>query len=132
MSLYRGELYAMESARALIEGERLRAYYLGLLHNLLGHHYRHRQYRQAMRYIFRLLEYDPCHDVAHRLAMHCYLKMGWRSRALRHYRVCCQVLEVEYGSQPEAETAALFEQIRLDPGRIMADERGVLDTLRPL
>ena len=41
-----------------------------------------------------------------------YAQLGQRSAALRQYRECARILDEEMGLAPDAETTALYEQIR--------------------
>ena len=100
-----------------MERERLRARYLTLLAHLADYHYGAGNHEVCLDYAWRLLACDPCREDAHRLIMRCYVRQGERAEALRHYRLCVDILRAEFKAAPEAATTTLFEQIRLDPGQ---------------
>ena len=66
----------------------------------------------ALPHARRRLALDPLHEPAHRQLMALYAQMGQRSAALRQYRECARILDEELGLAPDAETAALHDQIR--------------------
>ncbi len=60
----------------------------------------------------RWLELDPGNELAHRLLMQTWATLGRRSEALAQYERCATVLRREYGTAPQAETAALRAALR--------------------
>ena len=66
----------------------------------------------ALPHARRRLALDPLHEPAHRQLMALYAQTGQRSAALRQYRECARILDEELGLAPDAETTALYEQIR--------------------
>lgn len=111
---YQGDLCMAPDPQTLIERERLRARNLTLLMWLADTTYGARRYRQSLAYTQRLLQYDPCREDAHRLAMRCYVQVGERAQAFQQYRLCQELLRQEFDAVPEQATIALFDQIRLD------------------
>ena len=61
----------------------------------------------------RLLAMDPWREEAHRQRMIALARSGQRSAALAQYQACRAILQKEFDSEPEAETTALYERIRL-------------------
>lgn len=118
VGLYRGDLCMGTDVQALMERERLRARYLTLLAHLADYHYGESAYVACQGYAWRLLGCDPCREDAYRMMMRCYVRQGERAEALRHYRLCVDILRAEFETAPETATTMLFEQIRLDPGSI--------------
>lgn len=118
VELYRGDLCVAADVQALVERERLRTRYLGLLAYLADYYYSIGDYAACMEYAWQLLGCDPCREDAHRVLMRCFIRRGERAAALSHYRRCADILRAEFDAAPEPATAALFEQIRLDPSRI--------------
>ncbi|WP_222273120.1 AfsR/SARP family transcriptional regulator [Modestobacter marinus] len=115
---YRGDMYACDDLRAVVERERLRALHLSLLSRLADQHFDQHRYAQALRYAGRLLAADPCREDAHRLVMRCHVRLGERAQALRQYRTCARILEAEFGAGPEPLTDALFDRIRVAPDSV--------------
>ncbi|WP_216870967.1 AfsR/SARP family transcriptional regulator, partial [Modestobacter excelsi] len=118
VDFYRGDVYACDDLRAIVERERLRAVHLSLLSRLADQHFEQQQYVQALRYAMRLLAADPCREDAHRLVMRCHVRLGERAQALRQYRTCARILDVEFGAGPEPLTDALFARIRVAPDSV--------------
>jgi DNA-binding SARP family transcriptional activator len=102
VQLYAGDLSpaAGGGAQAVIERERLRAIYLSLLVRLADACFARGDYAACLAHAQRLLGHDPRREDAHRLVMRCHVRRGERD---------------EFEAEPEPATAALFEQVRLDP-----------------
>ena len=118
VQLYRGDLCVGTDVQALLAGETLRAHYLTILARLADYSYTVGDYANCLEYAQRLLSADPCREDAHRLVMRCCVRQGERTQALRQYRLCQTVLRTEFDTAPEPATAALYEQIRLDPSLV--------------
>ena len=116
--LYHGDLFGGTDVHTLTERERLRARHLTLLVHLADYTFAQNDYSAALAYARRLLDYEPCREDAHRMLMRCYVRRGERAQALHQYRVCCDMLRVEFDAPPEPATTALFEQVRHDPSSI--------------
>lgn len=67
---------------------------------------------QALDAARRLLTLEPWLEEAHRQVMRLLARQGQRAAALAQYQHCRQVLAAELGAAPDAETSALYEQIR--------------------
>jgi DNA-binding SARP family transcriptional activator len=117
LALYRGHLVGDSDIQTVIERESLRATFLDLLATLADCHIGSDPAR-ALTYIQRLLTHDPCREDAHRLAMRCYMGQHARTKALRQFQLCGQALRIEFDAEPEQETIALYNQIRLDPASV--------------
>lgn len=115
---YRGDLCAVGSTQALMLCEALRARYLNLLAHLADYHFSQQQYADCLECARQILLTDPCREDAHRLAMRCYMRQGQRAQALHQYHLCVGVLRAEFDAAPEPATAALYDQIRLNPDQI--------------
>lgn len=59
----------------------------------------------------RLLQLAPWQEEAHRYQMRFLANMGQRLDALAQYTACCQMLQAEFGVEPEAATTQLFHTI---------------------
>jgi DNA-binding SARP family transcriptional activator len=118
LALYRGDLQSGPDVHAIIERERLRAHFLNALARLADAALEAGDYGACLAHALRLLASEPCREDAHRLAMRCYVRRGERAQALRQYRLCEQVLRLEFDIAPELATRALFEQARTDPASV--------------
>ncbi|HBY97701.1 MAG TPA: adenylate cyclase [Chloroflexi bacterium] len=94
------------------ERERWRQRVAQVLHALVLHHSGQREYAQSLRFASRLLELEPWREEAHRQVMALLALSGQRGAALGQYESCRRILNEELGVEPEAETVALYEQIR--------------------
>jgi DNA-binding SARP family transcriptional activator len=118
VKLYRGD-YLLEDLYedwTMVERERLTNAYVDMLGRLARYYLECGQHQRSIRACYRLLEKDRCHEDSYRLLMRCYMSLGLRGRALRHYRLCEEVLEQEYGTVPSSETRSLY-------GSILGEER---------
>jgi predicted ATPase/DNA-binding SARP family transcriptional activator len=133
VALYRGsflaEFFLPDSAAfeewALLKREWLQRQMLEALDWLTAYNERRGQYEQARQSAWRQLELEPWREEAHRQLMRLHLLSGERTAALVQYEQCQRILAEELGVEPEAETTALYEQIRqateevpLLPGRL--------------
>ena len=113
VELYRGD-YLVEDLYedwTMVERERLSNAYVYMLWRLAVHYMEAGQPQESIRACYRLLEKDRCHEDSYRLLMRCYANLGLRGRALRHYRLCEEVLEQEYGTTPSSETRSLYSSL---------------------
>jgi DNA-binding SARP family transcriptional activator len=114
--LYQGPLSGVSSIEGLVERERLHIRHLSLLFRLATHSYDRGDFSRSLEHALEMLRHDPCREDAHRLVMHCCVRMGLRAQALHQYRLCERVLHEEFGAAPEQATTALFDRIRLNAG----------------
>jgi DNA-binding SARP family transcriptional activator len=113
VELYRDD-YLLEDLYedwTMVERERLTNAYVDMLWRLAVHYMEAGQPQESIRACYRLLEKDRCHEDSYRLLMRCYISLGLRGRALRHYRLCKEVLEQEYGMTPSSETRSLYSSL---------------------
>lgn len=96
-----------------VEQESWRRQISQVLCQLISLHGGRNELDQALEYANRLLAIDPCHEQTHRHKMQLLAQSGQRSAALTQYETCCRLLKDELGVTPEADTLALYEQIRL-------------------
>lgn len=96
-----------------LQSERLRGELADALDRLTRPEEARRDPERAADDARRWLTLDPLHEPAHRRLMQIYAAAGQSAAALRQYRVLAETLERELGAEPEPETAALAEQIRL-------------------
>jgi DNA-binding SARP family transcriptional activator len=116
VELYRGD-YLVEDVYedwTMVERERLSNAYMDMLGRLAAHYMEVGQPQESIRASYKLLEKDRCHEDSYRLLMRCYVSLGLRGRALRHYRLCEEVLEQEYGTAPSSETQSLYSSLLRD------------------
>lgn len=80
---------------------------------LAGYCERHGDDTHALAYAWRQIEIDPLCEDGHRRVMRRLAAAGDRGAALTHYARCRQRLATDADLEPEPETIALYEQIRL-------------------
>lgn len=120
LALYQGELlagFALADSEMFEEWLLLKREYLHRLavdtaHTLTVAHLTAGDYAKAQRFAQRQLALDSWRETAHRQLMEALAHSGQRAAALLQYETCRRVLLTELGVEPEAETAALYEQIR--------------------
>ena len=113
IELYRGD-YLVEDLYedwTMVERERLANAYVDMLGRLAVHYMEGGHPQEAIRACYRLLEKDRCHEDSYRMLMRCYVSLGLRDRAVRHYRLCEEILLQEYGMVPSPETQSLFRSL---------------------
>jgi len=68
---------------------------------------------------YKLLESDICSETGHMGLMRCYFnEEGGKAKAIRQYRLCCDLLQKEIDAPPSQELRDLYERIRTtEPGR---------------
>jgi DNA-binding SARP family transcriptional activator len=121
LELYQGDFlegFAVREALAfeewmLNQRERLRQLAMQGLFNLAREHTLRGEYAAAMDYTGRLLALEPWREEGHRQMMTLLAKSGQRSAALAQYESCRRILSEELGVEPEAETQALYERLKL-------------------
>jgi predicted ATPase/DNA-binding SARP family transcriptional activator len=86
-------------------------------------------YEEAAAAARRRVALDPLHEPAHRALMQIYAAAGQRAAAVRQYDECARALREQLGVEPDAETIALFEEIRAGRGR--AADRQLLHPSTP-
>ena len=118
LDLYRGDLLTNSFAEVEIERERLRSLYTRALGQLTCHTFQRNDYAACLNYAFKLLGSNPFQEDAHRTIMSCYARQNQRGQALNQFQLCRNLLKAEFKIEPERETLALYEQLRLEPERV--------------
>jgi DNA-binding SARP family transcriptional activator len=120
--LYRGDLLLgftvsepLFEEWLVAERERLREMALEALARLLAHQTNGRETEAAIQTAIRLLGLDPLQEAVHRTLMRLYARQGRRGAALKQYQVCVGILQRELGTEPEAETKRLYQELLRRP-----------------
>src|SRR5262245_15885716 len=116
--LYRGDLLdgfnvdepAFEDWRTA-QRERLHEVAVGAQARLLAHRLEAGPPEAAIEAAMQLLALDPWQEPVHRTLMRLLAAQGQRAAALKQYQVCVATLRRELGTEPEAETRRLYEEI---------------------
>ncbi len=109
--------------------ERLRDMALDALSRVCAYHEWRESYEQVRKAARRQLELDPWREAAHRQLMRALHLSGERTAALAQYQRCRRILAEELGVEPEEETQALYERIRMArPGTLAVSGRGSAPT----
>ena len=123
--LYRGDLLLGFTVNEplfeewlVAERERLREMALAALARLLAQQSKAAGTERAIQTAVRLLGLDPLQEGVHRTLMRLYLRQGRRGAALKQYQVCVGVLQRELGTEPEAETRQLYQELLRRPAEV--------------
>jgi DNA-binding SARP family transcriptional activator len=113
IQLYRGDYLGEDlyGDWTMVERERLSGAYLYMLGRLAHHYMEAGQYQESIRTCYRLLGMDRSHEDSYRVLIRCYVNLGMRDRALRHYHLCEEVLEQAYNTVPASETRSLRRSV---------------------
>jgi DNA-binding SARP family transcriptional activator len=92
--------------------------YQGILKDLLFELDPRGNAQETKQIAYKLLESDLCSETAHMALMKCYFNEdGGKAKAIRQYRLCCDLLKKEIDAPPSQELKDLYEQIRTtEPG----------------
>jgi predicted ATPase/DNA-binding SARP family transcriptional activator len=90
-----------------------RCEYAGALERLAAVYEQNGSWELALQHAKALVALDDLNETAHRAVMRVYAGMGDRSTACRQYEVCVQALKDGLAIEPQPETTALFESIRM-------------------
>lgn len=113
VALYRGGLLPNRyESWCLLERERFQQMYLMMRDKLMDYYMIRMQYEEAMEQGNHILRCDSTREHTHRRLMWTHHLRRDRTSALRQFRVCKQMLEVELGVEPDKETLELYERIR--------------------
>ncbi len=97
---------------SVVERERLGLLFTEAALNLGRILFDEKQFHDAIKLGWRVLEYDKAQEEAYQLLIRAYGMIGERSTAIRLYHRCVTALREELGVDPLPETVALFEQVR--------------------
>ena len=98
--------------------ERLREMALDALARLLAEQSKAAGTERAIQTAVRLLGLDPLQETVHRALMRLYARQGRRGAALKQYQVCVGALRRELGTEPEAETRRLYQELLRRPSPV--------------
>lgn len=85
--------------------------YLESLQILAEWHFDNQDFRVALQHCQLILEKDNCFELAHRLMIEIYMKLGQRGMAIRQFKSCQKILESELGMSPSLKTIEIYEQL---------------------
>jgi len=119
-ALYRGDLlegFSLPDSPlfeewALLHRERLLRLVLDALFFLARSYEQRADYERALPHAWRQVELEPWREAAHRQVMRLLAQSSQRAAALAQFETCRRLLAGELGVEPDAETAALYEQIQ--------------------
>lgn len=94
------------------QSEGLRRELSDVLEQLIHCHSLRGEWDTAINYARRWLALDSLHEPAHRQLMQLYAWAGQRAAALRQYRECVRVLDLELGVAPLEETNQIYQAIK--------------------
>jgi DNA-binding SARP family transcriptional activator len=92
---------------------------LGLIFDLLSEiQYASGEYASTSEIASHWIALDALKEMAYRRKMRTHYAAGERGQALETYEACRALLAVELGVEPEPETAALAERIRIQASHV--------------
>ncbi|MFQ3631457.1 ATP-binding protein [Roseiflexus sp.] len=80
--------------------------------HLAEHALRVHDWSAAQNYAGQQLHLEPWCEAAYRQLMLALAQQGRRTTALAHYHTCCDILQREFGIEPESDTRYVYELIR--------------------
>jgi DNA-binding SARP family transcriptional activator len=107
---------------AMTQREQLHRQVLEIFFTLASHYEATAEYDLARQYAWRQIDLEPWREEAHRQLMRVLALSGQRTAALAQYTRCRTILADELGVDPDAETLALYEEIRT--GKLATGSRG--------
>src|SRR5829696_4257204 len=113
LDVYSGEFLPQDRYEGWAEERRaqLRGVYLSLLLELAALHEKREEFGEAIEALGRIVAQDATHEGAHLGIMRLYALSGRRREALGQYERLRQALFQEFGTEPEAATTRLQQQI---------------------
>lgn len=105
---YLDEIY---SDWAVLRRETMHRRYLNVLERLADLELETRQYDQAARLYYQILEIESYREAAHRGLMKYFAARGEYARALTQFQTCAQVLRAHIGVAPTPQTVTLYQTI---------------------
>lgn len=90
----------------------LREQVLQALTHLAALHERHGEYAQAIQVVRRQIDIEAWNEAAHRMLMRLLYVSGERDAALAQFDQCCHAVRFHLDLPPEAETIALYTQMK--------------------
>ncbi|MBX7223797.1 MAG: bacterial transcriptional activator domain-containing protein [Blastocatellia bacterium] len=96
----------------LMERERLQQEFVRLLHKGMEQAEVAGQFEIGLEYGNRCLRMDRACEATYRRMMRLFYAAGDRTRAIRQYQACLQILTEEFQVKPESLTKALFQHIQ--------------------
>ena len=71
------------------------------------------KYDEALDFSQRSLEFDPCSQAGHLLAIHAYLGAGRPEQGLRQFEKCERILAQELDMEPSIELLEAYQRAKL-------------------
>lgn len=96
----------------VVTQEQLHGQAIQAMEQLIVYHLSRQAYTETAQVLSRLLAFEPWREEEHRQLMRALALDGRPSEALKQFELCRQILAAELGSEPEAATVDLAEQIR--------------------
>ncbi|HEU5101225.1 MAG TPA: BTAD domain-containing putative transcriptional regulator, partial [Roseiflexaceae bacterium] len=98
---------------AVTQREQLHRQVLEVFFSLASFYERGEENDLARQFAWRQIELEPWREEAHRQLMRVLARSGQRPAALAQYAQCQKILADELGVEPDPETVALYEAIRV-------------------
>ncbi|MEZ4619890.1 MAG: tetratricopeptide repeat protein [Caldilineaceae bacterium] len=120
LASYQGEflagIYVTDAPRfdewLTLERERLHHLALAGYQRLAAYHLKSGDYKSGIEVATAILRLNPTDETGHGHLMHMLAYTGQRTAALAQFEMCRQILQTEFGVEPDATLQELYRQIR--------------------
>jgi DNA-binding SARP family transcriptional activator len=96
----------------ILTREKLHQKAVSICNSLITYYQQQQEWQQMIGIAERLLEIEPCSELANQAIMKALACCGQKSTAVQQYRNFCQVLEKQLDTTPDLSTIALYEKIQ--------------------
>jgi len=115
-ALYKGDFMEddLYEGWTALDRENLKEIYLVILDRLSNYYSCDGKPVTAINLCEIILKKDSCREDVHRRLMRCYYRLGQRDKAIKQFRKCSEILNLELEVPPTKTTVSLFQQIKQD------------------
>ena len=115
-ALYKGDFMEddLYEGWTALDRENLKEIYLVILDRLSNYYSCDGKPVTAINLCEIILRKDSCREDVHRRLMRCYYRLGQRDKAIKQFRKCSEILNLELEVPPTKTTISLFQQIKKD------------------
>lgn len=125
---YKGDFLEEEiyESWAELDRENLKEIYLVILDRISDYYGNDGKPATAAELCETILEKDNCREDVHQRLMRCYYRLGQRSKALKQFRKCQEILQKELEVSPTQATIHLYESIKHEALSEISNEKSTV------